>query len=302
MPSNVPLTRPFACGLADRGLDRDRRRGARPPRDDRRRALRRGRRSRRRWSPRALDRAASTPGDGTSWCSRAPTLPGSRHGGWPAVGTTFVACMTGRSPTSVPASVIAVAAAIVFVPVVVALVALARPTWFPTGDMAQAELHVRGFWSHPPLVGAAGRIDDDAGVQGSHPGPLLWLAMWPIYALGAQRGAGRQRRHRASHALRSLCGSPPSWWPSSPSPLLSSSLSSFTPAGPTCSPSRGTRGWGCSRSSSCCSPRGACSTASAGRPAGGGRRHVQPPGPRRLPTRRRRAARRREVVGSARRH
>jgi hypothetical protein len=70
----------------------------------------------------------------------------------------------------------------VFVPVVVALVALARPTWHPTGDMAQAELHVRGFWSHPPLVGAAGRIQNVDGVQGSHPGPALWLAIWPLYA------------------------------------------------------------------------------------------------------------------------
>ena len=69
-----------------------------------------------------------------------------------------------------------------FLPVVVAVVALARPTWYPTGDMAQAELHVRGFWSHPPLVGAAGRIQNVDGVQGSHPGPALWLAIWPVYA------------------------------------------------------------------------------------------------------------------------
>ena len=48
--------------------------------------------------------------------------------------------------------------------------------------MAQAELHVRGFWSHPPLVGAAGRIQNVDGVQGSHPGPALWLATWPVYA------------------------------------------------------------------------------------------------------------------------
>jgi hypothetical protein len=76
------------------------------------------------------------------------------------------------------------AALVVLVPVFVALVALARPHWYPTGDMAQAELHVRGFWSHPPLVGAAGRIQNLDGVQGSHPGPALWLAMWPLYALG----------------------------------------------------------------------------------------------------------------------
>jgi hypothetical protein len=76
------------------------------------------------------------------------------------------------------------AAFLVLVPTIVAAVAIVRPQWYPTGDMAQAELHVRGFWSHPPLVGAAGRIVNRAGVQGSHPGPLLWLAMWPIYALG----------------------------------------------------------------------------------------------------------------------
>jgi hypothetical protein len=78
---------------------------------------------------------------------------------------------------------IAVMAIVVFVPVVVALIAINRPQWYPTGDMAQAELHVRGFWSHPPLVGAAGRIQNADGVQGSHPGPGLWLAMWPLYAL-----------------------------------------------------------------------------------------------------------------------
>ncbi len=68
-------------------------------------------------------------------------------------------------------------------PVVVTLVVIVRPQWFPTGDMAQAELHVRGFPSHPPFVGAAGRIQSESGVQGSHPGPGLWLAMWPIYVL-----------------------------------------------------------------------------------------------------------------------
>ena len=75
------------------------------------------------------------------------------------------------------------------IPPIAAGIAVLRPQWYPTGDMAQAELHVRGFWSHPPLVGAAGRIQDTAGVQGSHPGPLLWLAMWPIYALGGSTSA-----------------------------------------------------------------------------------------------------------------
>lgn len=76
---------------------------------------------------------------------------------------------------------------LVFSPIVVAVVhLLLGPRWFPAGDMAQAELHMRGFFGHPPLVGAAGRIVSDTGFQGSHPGPSLWLAMLPIYLLGGR--------------------------------------------------------------------------------------------------------------------
>ncbi|MGA0879748.1 MAG: hypothetical protein ACO3SP_11580, partial [Ilumatobacteraceae bacterium] len=76
------------------------------------------------------------------------------------------------------------------VPALVALVILSSgDTWFPGGDMAQAELHMRGFFSHPPLVGAAGRIVSDTGVQGSHPGPSLWVAMLPVYLLGGRTSA-----------------------------------------------------------------------------------------------------------------
>lgn len=73
------------------------------------------------------------------------------------------------------------------VPAVIAWAILASgDTWFPGGDMAQAELHMRGFFSHPPLVGAAGRIVSDSGFQGSHPGPSLWVAMLPVYLLGGR--------------------------------------------------------------------------------------------------------------------
>lgn len=81
------------------------------------------------------------------------------------------------------AAVAALSLVAVVTPIVVALVVLAQDPLFPTGDMAQAELHVRGIWSHPPLVGAAGRIEGNTGVQGSHPGPSLWFAMYPVYAL-----------------------------------------------------------------------------------------------------------------------
>ncbi|MEN9802617.1 MAG: hypothetical protein RLZ37_1742 [Actinomycetota bacterium] len=72
-------------------------------------------------------------------------------------------------------------------PIVIAVVMMiVGIRWFPAGDMAQAELHMRGFFERPPLVGAAGRIVSDNGFQGSHPGPSLWLAMLPVYLIGGR--------------------------------------------------------------------------------------------------------------------
>ena len=78
------------------------------------------------------------------------------------------------------------------VPLVVALISVSRETWYPTGDMAQAELHVAGFFSHPPLVGAAGRIGDAFAPygQGSHPGPAMWFALLPAYLVTGRSSFG----------------------------------------------------------------------------------------------------------------
>ena len=93
---------------------------------------------------------------------------------------------------------VVIASTFAVTPIIVALVVLLRGSaWFPAGDMAQAELHMRGFFSNPPLVGAAGRIVSDAGFQGSHPGPGLWVAMLPVYVLGG----------RSSHALLAAAAS-----------------------------------------------------------------------------------------------
>lgn len=80
------------------------------------------------------------------------------------------------------------------IPLVVALVSVSRETWYPTGDMAQAELHVAGFFSHPPLVGAAGRIGDAFAPygQGSHPGPAMWFALLPFYVLTGRSSFGME--------------------------------------------------------------------------------------------------------------
>src|SRR3954471_20810184 len=82
--------------------------------------------------------------------------------------------------------------AAIALPLVVALVSVSRETWFPTGDMAQAELHVAGFFRHPPLIGAAGRIGSmfTPYGQGSHPGPALWVALLPTYLLTGRSSFG----------------------------------------------------------------------------------------------------------------
>jgi hypothetical protein len=64
---------------------------------------------------------------------------------------------------------------------IVALVVLARRTWYPILDLAMTELRVRDVGtSHPPLIGLVGRIGP-LGRQGSHPGPLSFWALWPVY-------------------------------------------------------------------------------------------------------------------------
>lgn len=77
-------------------------------------------------------------------------------------------------------------AVVVAIPILVLIVALSQRTWYPTGDQAQAELRMQSLPSDPPLVGAAGRIEDEAGRQGNHPGPLMFWATWPLYALLGQ--------------------------------------------------------------------------------------------------------------------
>jgi hypothetical protein len=70
--------------------------------------------------------------------------------------------------------------ALLAVPMIVALIALRHPRWYPLLDLAWTEMRLRDVWSsHPPLLGLVGRI----GHQGSHPGPISFYAMWPFYQL-----------------------------------------------------------------------------------------------------------------------
>jgi hypothetical protein len=81
--------------------------------------------------------------------------------------------------------------AVLALPLVVALVELRHPRWFPLLDMAQTEIRVRDISSgHPPLIGLAGRIGPFGPNGGSHPGPISFYALWPVWRLFGGRSYG----------------------------------------------------------------------------------------------------------------
>jgi hypothetical protein len=87
-----------------------------------------------------------------------------------------------RRPVVVGAALVAALA----LPLLVALGVLHSPRWFPILDLATTELRVRDVGTrHTPLVGMAGRIESD-GVRGSHPGPLNFWSLRPLYTLFGQ--------------------------------------------------------------------------------------------------------------------
>jgi hypothetical protein len=79
--------------------------------------------------------------------------------------------------------VVTVLTAVVVLPLVVALVALRSPRWYPLLDLAMTELRVRDVGTgHTPLIGLVGRLSSN-GNQGSHPGPISFWALAPTYRL-----------------------------------------------------------------------------------------------------------------------
>jgi hypothetical protein len=93
-----------------------------------------------------------------------------------------------RRPLFVGAACLALLA----VPLAIGLGVLHSPRWYPILDLAQAEMRVRDVGTrHPTLVGAAGRIEA-FGVRGSHPGPLAYWALRPVYTLLGDTAFGLQ--------------------------------------------------------------------------------------------------------------
>jgi hypothetical protein len=82
-----------------------------------------------------------------------------------------------------PAFVVAALTAVVALPLAIALVALSSPRWYPLLDLAMTELRIRDVGTrHTPLVGLVGRLSSN-GNQGSHPGPISFWALAPVYRL-----------------------------------------------------------------------------------------------------------------------
>jgi hypothetical protein len=72
---------------------------------------------------------------------------------------------------------------VVVTPLVVACLAAIHPRWYPIQDLAQYELRVRDVGGrHTPLIGLAGRIGPWYD-PGSHPGPLSFWMLAPVYRL-----------------------------------------------------------------------------------------------------------------------
>ena len=102
-----------------------------------------------------------------------------------------------RRPLPVGAAILAVLA----VPLAVALGVLHSPRWYPILDLAQAEMRVRDVGTrHPTLIGAAGRIEA-YGQRGSHPGPVAFWLLRPVYTLLGDTAWGLQAATAGLHLV-----------------------------------------------------------------------------------------------------
>ena len=86
-------------------------------------------------------------------------------------------------------------------PLVVAVVVLRDPQWYPLLDQAVIEMRIRDVWSSdPPLLGIYGRFGPP-GQEASHPGPLSFFAIWPLYQLFGAAAWAMQAASASLHAI-----------------------------------------------------------------------------------------------------
>jgi hypothetical protein len=114
----------------------------------------------------------------------APAVgPEADHAAGPRPGRAATGWRALLEARPVPLPVVAAVLAVLTLPLVVAAVALRRPTWFPVLDLAMTELRVRDVGGpDTPLIGLPGRIGT-LERQGSHPGPISFYLLVPAYRL-----------------------------------------------------------------------------------------------------------------------
>jgi hypothetical protein len=121
--------------------------------------------------------------------TRAPDVARAKTGTGDAASDVAAGPKAGRAARLVghahrrPVLLAAVLVFVLAVPLLLALGALRQPRWYPILDLAQTEIRVRDVGTtQSPLIGLPGRIGP-FGRQGSHPGPLSFWALAPVYRL-----------------------------------------------------------------------------------------------------------------------
>ena len=104
----------------------------------------------------------------------APPLPQADDTDVPAIGSGLAR----------PGAILVALVALLGLPIIVAVVSARRPHWYPVLDLAMTELRLRDVGTqHTPLIGLPGRIGPTLNEQGSHPGPLSFYLLAPLYRL-----------------------------------------------------------------------------------------------------------------------
>lgn len=109
---------------------------------------------------------------------------GDRHTGQIDESAGFGIERAARRARARPALVAGGLLGLLAIPLLVAVAALRHPRWYPLWDQATTEMQLRDVGSrHTPLTGVGGLLGVPDDLQGSHPGPLSFYLMWPIYRL-----------------------------------------------------------------------------------------------------------------------
>lgn len=105
------------------------------------------------------------------------------------------------APPSMPRWLLPSVAVAILAPLAVAVIAQRNAHWHPVFDLAMTELRVRDVGGrHTPLIGLQGRI----GPTGSHPGPLSFYLLAPVYRLLGSSSFALQAASGVFHGVAAI--------------------------------------------------------------------------------------------------